>query len=141
MQDYIIYSLISTIIVSLTSLLVGIPLLLKKKFSKKLQVFLLSISVGVLLATVFIDFIPETFLHSDHEDGIYLSFAILFGFIMMFITEKFIHFHHSNKCEHKDHGHSHAYHLAPINLIGDGVHNFLDGLVILGAFATNSLQL
>ena len=45
-----------------------------------------------------------------------------------------IHYHHSNKCEDHDHGHSHAYSVAPVNLIGDGVHNFIDGLIIAASY-------
>ena len=61
----------------------------------------------------------------------------MFGFLFMFIIEKFVHHHHSKKCEHHDHGHSHAYTLAPMNIIGEIIHNFIDGLVIAGAFAAN----
>lgn len=96
--------------------------------------FLLSVSVGVLLTTVFMDLLPETFEHShDHV----IPYFILVGFLVMFILEKFVHFHHSKECEKEDCGHSHAYNLAPINLIGDGIHNFIDGLVIAGSYAVN----
>lgn len=54
----------------------------------------------------------------------------------MFMLEKLIHYHHTKKCEH-DVAHSHGYHLAPINIVGDAVHNFIDGLVIAGAYAVN----
>jgi len=128
-----IYAIISVIIVSLISIIVALPLLIKKKPSEKLLLFLLSISVGVLLSTVFINFLPEII---DHKYSINTALYILTGFILMFILEKFVHFHHSHKCDH-DHGHAHAYNLAPINLIGDGIHNFIDGLVIAGAYATN----
>jgi len=173
MLETYIYSIISVIIVSLISVVVATPLLIKKKISNKVLLFLLSISVGVLLATVFFGLVPEMYAHhedheihseiggveQDHEEvmlghdelnesgehleehgyneliipGIYL----LIGFLIMFIIEKFIHFHHSNKCEHVDHGHSHAYSIAPVNLIGDGVHNFIDGLIIAGAYVVS----
>lgn len=127
------YIIISVIIVSLLSLIAAIPLLLKKQVSNKTLLFLLSISVGVLLSTVFMDLLPEAF----QEHSLYTAYFILAGFIIMFILENFIHFHHKKKCEHSYCGHGHAYHLAPINLIGDGMHNFIDGLVIAGAYAVN----
>lgn len=140
MEQVAIFSLLSAVAVSIISLLVAIPLFMKKKISKKFLVVLLSMSVGVLLATVFIDFLPEIYGH-EHEHGednvLLSSLVILLGFIVMFLVEKFVHFHHTNKCEHDDHGHSHAYHLAPINLIGDGIHNFIDALVIVGAYSVN----
>ena len=128
-----LYAIISVIIVSLISVFMAIPLLMKKKVSKNLLLFLLSISVGVLLATVFLNFLPEI-LH-EHYTSV-TALTILLGFMLMFILEKFVHWHHNKNCADEC-GHAHAYNLAPINLIGDGVHNFIDGLVIAGAYAVN----
>jgi zinc and cadmium transporter len=139
----ILYIFISVIIVSLISIIVAIPFLIKKKMSDKTLLFLLSISVGVLLSTVFVNFLPEIFLHvgehsgHEHQNTLILSLTILLGFLVMFIIEKFVHYHHEKKCEDGNCGHGHAYNLAPVNLIGDGIHNFIDGLVIAGAYAVN----
>lgn len=130
----IIYPIISVVIVSLSSLIAAIPLLLKKKISDKTLLFLLSVSVGVLLSSVFMNFLPEAV---SHKYTLGLSFNILLGFLVMFVIEKFVHFHHSKKCANENCGHGHAYNLAPINLIGDGIHNFIDGLVIAGSYAVN----
>ena len=91
-------------------------------------------SVGVLLATVFMNFLPEAMEHAG--EGIEVALFVLLGFIIMFLLEKLVHYHHTKKCEH-DVAHSHAYHLAPVNIAGDAVHNFIDGLVIAGAYAVN----
>jgi len=131
----IIHPIIAVIIVSLISLIFAIPFLFKKKISNKLLLFLLSMSVGVLLATVFMDFLPEAV---SHKYTLGLALYLLLGFLVMFILEKFVHFHHNKKCEDGHCGHSHAYNLAPVNLIGDGIHNFIDGLVIAGSFAVNT---
>ncbi|MGV8162129.1 MAG: ZIP family metal transporter [Candidatus Nanoarchaeia archaeon] len=131
---YIIYALISVIVVSLLSVVAAIPLLIRKKVPEGLLMFLLSASVGVLLATVFLDFIPEM-----AEEGYSLTTALILlaGFLVMFVLEKLIHWHHTKKCE-DTHGHSHGYSIAPVNLIGDGMHNFIDGLVIAGSYAVNT---
>lgn len=133
MIEYI-YIFGSVIVVSLMALVAFIPFLFHKKVPHKLLMFLLSLSVGTMLGSVFIHFLPETV---EHGYSLLTAIYILLGFLVFFVLEKFIHWHH-NKCEHKNHehgeGHSHAYHLAPLNLIGDGVHNFLDGLVIAGAY-------
>jgi zinc and cadmium transporter len=134
MYENILYPIISVIIVSLISIIVALPLIIKKKISNKTLLFLLSISVGVLLSSVFMNFLPEAF---SEKYTLGLAFYILAGFLVMFILEKFVHFHHSKKCEDGHCGHGHAYNLAPINLIGDGIHNFIDGLVIAGAYAVD----
>lgn len=125
-----IYILVSVILVSIVSVIAAIPLLIKKKTSHKVLIFLMSISVGTMLGSVFIHFIPEIL-----ETGYTLTTAIyiLIGFMTFFLVEKIIHWHHNKKCEQES-GHSHAYHLAPLNLIGDGIHNFMDGLVISGSY-------
>lgn len=130
----VLYALVSVVIVSLISVIFAVPLLIRKKVSQRVLLFLLSFSVGVLLSSVFLGLLPEAV---SHGFGIGVSINVLFGFLIMFVLEKFVHFHHSKKCEKGDCGHGHAYHLAPVNLIGDGIHNFIDGLVIAGAYAVN----
>lgn len=134
MVNAITYTLLSVLLVSVSSVIAAIPLLLKKEVSKKTQLFLLSVSVGVLLSTVFMGLLPEAVSHK-YTLGVALN--ILFGFLVMFVLEKFVHYHHSKKHEHDEVGHSHAYSMAPVNLIGDAVHNFIDGMVIAGAYAVN----
>lgn len=135
-----VYAIVSVVIVSLISVIFAIPFLLKKKISERALLFLLSLSVGVLLATAFMDFLPEAFSHWIEEGGhghaLDLAFYLLAGFLTMFILEKFVHFHHGKKCEGGD-CYGHRYSIAPVNLIGDGIHNFIDGLVIAGSYMVN----
>jgi zinc and cadmium transporter len=127
----IAYTLISVILISLVAVVAIIPVLMKKKLSKHFLLVLLSLSVGTLLGGVFIHFLPEM-----AEQGYTLGTAIyiLLGFLVFFVIEKFVHYRHKKNCQHGNCGHGHAYHLAPLNLIGDGVHNFLDGMVIAGSY-------
>ncbi len=129
-----IFTILSVLIISLGSIVAAIPLLIKKKILKTTQLFLLSFSVGVLLSTVFIGLLPEAVAHGY---DLSLGLNILSGFLVMFVLEKFVHFHHSKKHEHDDCGHSHAYSMAPVNLIGDAVHNFIDGMVVAGSYAVS----
>jgi|SRR3989338_776166 len=135
-MSIVLYTLLSVVLVSLISVVAVLPFFLKKSLSQKTLAILLSFSVGSLLGTVFIHFLPEAM-----ENGYSLNVAltILFGFLVFFILEKLIHFHHARKTE-QEHGHGHAYHLAPLNIIGDGIHNLLDGIVIAGSYVT-SIQL
>ncbi len=132
-MENIIWAVISVILISLVAVVAVIPLLSKKKLSNHLLLFLLSISVGVLLSTVFMNFIPEMV---EHGYNLWIALYILLGFLIMFILEKFVHWHHHVKCKGPD-CHGHAYNLAPLILFGDGVHNFIDGLVFAGSYAVN----
>ncbi|MFH1588984.1 MAG: ZIP family metal transporter [archaeon] len=136
MENLLWYVFGSVILVSLISIIAIIPILFKKKTSKRFLVVLLSLSAGALLGGVFIHFLPEIV-----ETGYTLTSAIyiMLGFLVFFILEKFVHWHHNKKCVNapNQEAHGHAYQLAPMNLIGDGVHNFLDGLVIAGSYLVN----
>ncbi len=97
--------------------------------------FLLSLSVGSLLGGVFIHLLPEAMEKANEQQShLFVPLTVIGGFLLFFLLEKFIHWHHSKKEENKECGHGHAYHLAPINLIGDGIHNFIDGMVIAGSY-------
>ncbi len=122
----------SVILVSLISIITAIPFLLKKQIPHSLLIILMSLSVGTLLGGVFLHFLPELI-----EKGYSITTAlfIIGGFLVFLLLEKFIHWHHSQHAD--DCGHGHGYHLAPLNILGDGVHNFLDGLVIAGSYAVS----
>ena len=123
------YAILSVIVVSLISVLAAIPFMIKKKVSTSVLLVLLSLSVGTLFGGAFIHFLPEA---ASHGYSLELSLFVLLGILVFFVLEKLVHWRH--KCNNEGVGHSHAYHLAPINLIGDGIHNFIDGLVIAGSY-------
>ena len=108
----IMYPILASLVVSLISVVVALPLLHKKKIPKHTLLFLLSLSIGVMLSTVFLDFLPEI-SHSGYTT--FIALLILAGFLIMFLIEKLIHFHHSKKCDSHGEGHSHGFSLAPIN--------------------------
>jgi zinc and cadmium transporter len=130
----LLWAIGSTLVISLLSVVAAIPLLLKKKISQKTLMFLLSLSVGTFLGTIFLMLLPEIF-----EEGYttYSAIYIFAGFLSFFVIEKIIHHNHSFKCKHPHPGHGHAYHLAPLTLIGDGLHNFVDGIAIAASYAVS----
>ncbi len=129
MIENIIYALVSSIIVSLVAVIGTVPLLLKKNISKRILTLLLSVSVGTLLGSVFIQLLPESIENGYTLD---IPYFLIIGFLVFFILEKFIHSRHGN--QHDECAHSHGYSLGLVNIIGDGIHNFIDGLLIGSAY-------
>ncbi len=123
-----LWILFSTIIISLISLIGVFTLSLKEKFLNKIIFALVSLSIGALLGGAFLHLIPEAIEKSSIE----LAFVfVLLGFFLFFIIEKIFHWRHCHK------GHCEIHTFAYTNLIGDSIHNFIDGLIIAGTFVIN----
>ncbi|MBU0460713.1 MAG: ZIP family metal transporter [Nanoarchaeota archaeon] len=128
MTHIVLYTLISVIIVSLISLVGIFFLLLKKDLLNKTLLFMVSLSAGSLFGGAFIHLLPEAIAVRGFT--LPISLSILGGILVFFVIEKAIHWRHC----HIPTSHSHPHHLATMNLIGDGVHNFIDGLIIAAGY-------
>jgi zinc and cadmium transporter len=122
-----LYSLVSVIIVSLISL-VGVLAFSLREENLKMLLYLVSFSAGGLFGDAFIHLIPEAVEESGF--GVHISLYILLGVIVSFVIEKFFQWRHCHIPTSEEHPHSFAY----MNLFGDAVHNFIDGLIIGGSY-------
>lgn len=99
----------------------------------------ISFATGALLAVAFWGLIPHAFEDVDSERIQSLSAIIMAGILGFFILEKLLvwrHCHH-NRCEaHGDDAQDH-HPAGMLILIGDGIHNFVDGILIAAAFLTD----
>lgn len=117
----------ATIAISLASL-AGIFLLSKsKEFEEKALFALVSLSAGTLLAGAFLDLLPESLEAVAPNIG--LSVALV-GVLVFFVLEKIIVWHH----HHADHAKVVEKPLGYLNLVGDALHNFFDGVAVAAAF-------
>jgi len=123
-----VYSILSVIIISLISLIGILFIFLKKDKLNNLLIFLVSLAAGSLLGGAFLHLIPEIIDGTGFTFSI--SLLILGGIILFFAIENFIHWRHCHIPTSNQHPHS----LGAMNIIGDGIHNFTDGLIIAASY-------
>ncbi len=123
-----IYTLISVLIISLISLIGIIIIAVKQSFIKKFLLFFVSFAAGAMLGDVFLHLLPE--MAKEHGISLTSSALILAGIAGFFILEKILHWRHCHMSAAKDHNHP----LATMNLVGDAVHNLIDGVLIAGSY-------
>ncbi len=131
MNEVWFYSIVSVVIVSLVSLIGLLALSIRVDKLKKILVFLLAFSAGALMGDAFIHLIPEMIDKAGF--GLNVALYVLSGILLFFVLEKVIHWQHCHMPITKEHVHS----FAKMNLIGDGLHNFIDGMIIAASYMIN----
>ena len=121
------YIIVFTFIGSILSLVGSFFLLIKRDITELFSNQLVNFAAGVLISVAFLDLLPEAF---ELVDGSNVFLPVLLGFISFFFAERFIQWFHYH------HGHGQKSNVLLI-LIGDGVHNFIDGVVIAASFLTS----
>ncbi len=122
--------LIATILDSLVAFVGAISLFMSKKKFEKIILYLVAFSSGALLGGAFLHLYPESVEHLGMDTS---SLALLAGFSLFFIMERVLHWHHCHERKCKVHPVSYLI------LIGDGLHNFIDGLVIAASFVVSPM--
>jgi len=123
------YILGSTFLISLISLVGVLTLFLKEKFLNKILLILVAFSAGAMIGGAFLHLIPEAIANIEANQVLNLFLYLIFGFCTFFILENFISWHHHHTTQHPE-----IKSFSYLILISDGIHNFIDGLIIAGSF-------
>jgi len=123
--------LVSTFLVSLIAFIGILVLFLKENLLNKILLILVAFSAGALIGGAFLHLIPEAIekVGTDESALLNLFLYLIFGFCTFFILENFIRWHHHHAIEHPE--------IMPFSyliLVSDGIHNFIDGLIIAASF-------
>ncbi len=126
---------VATILVSLISLVGLSAVSLKERTLDRILFFLVAFSAGSILGTAYFDLLPEAV---EVVEGSLVYLYVTVGFVLFFFLERFIYWYH---------GHPHEADMseetvvrastkafAYLNIIGDGIHNFVDGMIIAASF-------
>jgi zinc and cadmium transporter len=104
----------------------AVLLLFPERARKKLVPFLISYATGTLLGAAFLGMIPAGL---ERAPAAAVMATVLAGVVLFFVLEKLVLWRHCHDAECNVHGRA-----APLILIGDAFHNFVDGVVIAAAF-------
>jgi len=128
----LIWIIASTFLVSLIAFIGILALVLRDNLLRKLLLVLVSLSAGALMGGAFLHLLPEALEKAgSHEIFQTLFLYVLIGFSLFFIIEKVLHWRHCHK------GKCDVHTFAYMNLFGEAVHNFIDGLIIAASFVVS----
>lgn len=128
-MQVLLYAVIATLLISLISLMGIFVLGIGKDRLEKVLFFFISFSTGSLMGGAFFHLLPESLEQSEPLSTFKI---VLVGFIMFYILERILRWHHCHEEDCDTHGT-----IGYQNLLGDALHNILDGLIIVSAFAAS----
>lgn len=127
-MSFFLSSILAAVVISVLSLSGVVTLAWRRGSINKILLPLISFSAGTMLGGAFFHLLPEAIVERNGIQGVFeLALA---GFILFFLLERILRWHHCHDGECQTHKH-----LGFLNLFGDGCHNFIDGLILVSAFS------
>jgi len=119
-----LWTLVSVLAISLVSFIGILTLVVDRQRMQPAVFTLVGLAVGAMLGDAFLHLLPEAFERT--RAPLATSLYCLAGIVMFFVLEKFLLWRHDHAAEHTHPIHPVGY----INLVADGIHNFVDGVLI-----------
>lgn len=124
----LLWALGATLLVSAISLIGVVTLSVKDKLLNKILLILVGLAAGGLMGGAFLHLLPEALEKVAVASVFILALA---GFSLFFVLERILFWRHCHK------GKCPVHMFTYMNLVGDGMHNFVDGLIIMAGFLTS----
>lgn len=136
LENILVFSLLG----SVGALTGALLLFSNKKLIPGITRYLIAFAAGVLIAVSFFDLLPEAVhgaaSNAAGAEGINVFPWVVVGIVLFFFLERYIHSFHSHEKHHEHDRETKT--TIPLIIIGDTVHNFVDGVVIAATFMTDA---
>ncbi|MBI3037364.1 ZIP family metal transporter [Candidatus Woesearchaeota archaeon] len=132
--------MLSVLIISLISFVGALTMIIRQALLNNVLFALTAFAAGTLLGAALLDLVPEA-ITAGEAAGVELITVLIYvlgGILVFYSIERFILWHHHHHRELKGESHKEVHAFTYLSLIGDGVHNFLDGTIIAAGFLTNT---
>lgn len=130
-MDAALPAFVALAVISALSLVGAVTLSIAPERLRRGLIILVAFAAGALLGDAFVHILPEV---AESEAGFDLaaSLSLVLGVVVFFILEKVLHWHHSHLPAEEV-----LHPVATMNLVGDGLHNFIDGAIVVAAFTVS----
>ena len=125
--------LIASIAVVLVSLISAAFLYVSDERLRVWMPRLIAVAVGVLLGDAFLHLIPDALEITNNENSSVMLWTLV-GIICFFFIETVLQSRHSQSLKNRSNATETPASFATMNLFGDGIHNFVDGIIIASSF-------
>ena len=126
----VVFAFVSVTIAGAVSFVGLLTLSMSETRVRRLATFFVSFAAGALLGDTFIHLVPEIFRDARGPEALRASLLILAGILLFFVVEKLLRHEHGLLHRHHHREPIARPELAAVNLLGDAIHNYIDGLLI-----------